>query len=83
MVGAGVRGQIHRLDRKVDPLARRVGILRHEDFLFPQDRRFAFNEQTGALGSVGDHGISENEAFAGFEFNLECHGFPAFQCVIG
>ncbi len=74
---AAVRGRIarrvHQLDGEIDALGRRVRLLRRHNVFFAQDRRMALDQQPRALVAIGDQTVAEDEAFAGFELDLEAH----------
>ena len=58
---------------QIDPLGRRVRGFGRQDVLFAQNRRIALDEETGALIVVGDDGFTDDDPFAGLQFDLERH----------
>src|SRR5262245_53156980 len=69
-----VVGQIHELDRDVDLLTGRVGVVRQQDVALAQDRLVALDGKTRALVVVGDERVDGDDALARLELDLECHG---------
>lgn len=73
MVSVGLPRGVHQLHREIDAFRRRVGLLCCENIFLPEDRRASFDEEPGALVSVGHHAIAEDDAFTRLELDLECH----------
>lgn len=64
---------VHQLYRKIDPTRRRVGLIRGQDVLLPQDRNVVFHHEAGAIRSVLDNGPPEDHAFIGFQYDFKRH----------
>ena len=62
--------EVHQLDRKIDPLGRRVGRFGGVDVFLAQNRLITFNEDVCAVIPVRDHGGADNKPFAWTKFDL-------------
>src|SRR5436853_2897095 len=65
--------RVHELDCEIDALCRCVGAIRGHDVLFAHDGRGTLDQQTRALIVVGHDALADEDAFAGFQFDLERH----------
>jgi len=57
---------VHELNRKIDPAAGRIGIVKTHDVFLPQDRHIVLDDQIGAAAAVGYHRASDDQTLIRF-----------------
>ncbi len=76
MMKTRIAGGIHELDCEIDALCRGIRLRGRHDVFLAQDWCVALDQQASSLIAIGNDAFSKDEAFAGFEFDLEAHVMP-------
>src|SRR5262245_15310390 len=68
-----ILGRVHQLHREIDTLSWRICAVAGQNVLLAQDRRLAVNYKPGALVSVGNDAVADDDTLARLELHLQGH----------
>jgi len=64
---------MHRLDREIEPLRRRVGLGRIDDLGLAEHGRVALDQERRAGAAIDEDAVAEPQALARLQFKFESH----------